>query len=57
MAFSDRPVRQEIVSDGKGNQGLEARLSDRERAFPLLSVTEADAEINGVRTQQFFPLR
>jgi len=52
MALSDRPVRLEIVSDGKGNQVLEARLSDRERAFPLLSVTEADAEINGVTTQQ-----
>jgi len=52
MAFSDRPVRLEIVSDGKGNQVLEARLPDRKRAFPLLSVTEADAEINGVTTEQ-----
>lgn len=52
MALSDRPVRLEIVSDGKGNQVLEARLPDRKRAFPLLSVTEADAEINGVTTEQ-----
>ena len=52
MASSDRPVRLGIVSDGKGNQVLEARLPDRKRAFPLLSVTEADAEINGVTTEQ-----
>ena len=52
MALSDRPVRLEIVSDGKGNQVLEARLPDRKRSFPLLSVTEADAEINGVTTEQ-----
>ncbi|QNI68020.1 mechanosensitive ion channel family protein [Synechococcus sp. BMK-MC-1] len=52
MALSDRPVRLEIVSDGKGNQTLEALLADRQRAFPLLSVTEADAEINGVTTEQ-----
>ncbi|WP_255442081.1 mechanosensitive ion channel family protein [Synechococcus sp. PROS-7-1] len=52
MALSDQPVKLEIVSDGKGNQVLEARLPDRKRAFPLLSVTEADAEINGVTTEQ-----
>ena len=52
MALSDQPVKLEIISDGKGNQVLEARLPDRKRAFPLLSVTEADAEINGVTTEQ-----
>ncbi|MBL6801171.1 MAG: mechanosensitive ion channel family protein, partial [Synechococcus sp. BS307-5m-G37] len=52
MAMSNGLVRLEIVSDGKGNQVLEARLPDRKRAFPLLSVTEADAEINGVTTEQ-----
>ena len=52
MALSDQPVKLEIVSDGKGNQVLEARLPDRKRAFPLLSITEADAEINGVTTEQ-----
>ena len=52
VALSDRPVRLEIVSDGKGNQVLEARVPDRKRTFSLLSVTEADAEINGVTTEQ-----
>ena len=39
----------EVLREGRGPYELAARLPGREQPFPLLTVTSADAEINGAR--------
>ena len=43
------PLTLEVIRDGSGPYELEARLPGRQQPFPLLTVTRADAEINGAR--------
>jgi small conductance mechanosensitive channel len=45
---SGEPLTIEIAADDAGNQVLQAVLKGRQRAFRILTVTEADAEINGL---------
>ena len=45
---SGEPLTIEIAADAAGNQVLQAVLKGRHRAFRILTVTEADAEINGL---------
>ena len=45
---SGEPLKIEIAADAAGNQVLQAVLKGRHRAFRILTVTEADAEINGL---------
>ena len=46
---SGTPLTLEVLRDGSGPYELAARLPGREQPFPLLTVTRADAEINGAR--------
>ena len=46
---SGTPLTLEVLRDGSGPYQLAARLPGREQPFPLLTVTRADAEINGAR--------
>ena len=50
MVMSGEPLEIATTTDASGNHVLEARLKGRERPFPLLTITQADAEINGVTT-------
>ncbi|QNI51696.1 small-conductance mechanosensitive ion channel/ MscS family [Synechococcus sp. RS9915] len=46
---SGTPLTLEVLRNGNGPYELAARLPGREQPFPLLTVTRADAEINGAR--------
>ena len=46
---SGTPLTLEVIRDGSGPYELAARLPGRQQPFPLLTVTLADAEINGAR--------
>ena len=46
---SGTPLTLEVLRNGSGPYELAARLPGREQPFPLLTVTHADAEINGAR--------
>ena len=46
---SGTPLTLEVLRNGSGPYELAARLPGREQPFPLLTVTRADAEINGAR--------
>jgi small conductance mechanosensitive channel len=48
VTLSHDPLTISIQTDAAGNQILEAQLPDRQRQIPLMTVTRADAEINGV---------
>jgi small conductance mechanosensitive channel len=46
------PLTISIQTDAAGNQILEAQLPDRQRQIPLMTVTRADAEINGISSEE-----
>ncbi|RNC90398.1 MAG: mechanosensitive ion channel protein [Synechococcus sp. YX04-3] len=46
---SGTPLTLEVLRNSNGPYELAARLPGREQPFPLLTVTRADAEINGAR--------
>jgi len=48
VSMTHDPLTITIETDAAGNQRLEAKLPNRQRNLPLLTVTRADAEINGV---------
>lgn len=50
--LSHDPLRISIQIDAASNQILEAQLPDRQRQIPLMTVTRADAEINGVSSEE-----
>jgi len=52
VTLSHDPLRISIQTDAAGNQILEAQLPDRQRQIPLMTVTRADAEINGVGSEE-----
>jgi len=52
VTLSHDPLRISIQTDAAGNQILEAQLPDRQRQIPLMTVTRADAEINGVSSEE-----
>jgi small conductance mechanosensitive channel len=52
VTLSHDPLTVSIQTDAAGNQILEAQLPDRQRQIPLMTVTRADAEINGVSSEE-----
>ena len=52
VSLSHDPLTISIQTDAAGNQILEAQLPDRQRQIPLMTVTRADAEINGISSEE-----
>ena len=50
LSRSGNPIRLLVRREGNGPYEIAARLPGRENPFPLLTVTRADAEINGAKT-------
>ena len=48
VSMTHDPITVTVEMDAAGNYLLEAQLPDRQRHLPLLTVTRADAEMNGV---------